>query len=70
MQSRGRVVRIATGHELNDRGVAVWVRERHVTSLLHVAQTGSEFYPASYTMDIADIFPEVTRKGAKLTSYL
>jgi hypothetical protein len=54
---RGSAVGIATGYELDDRGVAVRVPVGEVFSLLHVVHTGSGSYPASYTFCTGLSFP-------------
>jgi hypothetical protein len=48
---------IATGYELEDRGVGVRVPVEQEFSFLHVLQTGSGVHPASYVMDNGCSFP-------------
>jgi hypothetical protein len=54
---RDRVVGIAAGYWLYDRGVGVRVPVRSRISLPHVVQTGSGAHPASYPMGTEGTFP-------------
>jgi hypothetical protein len=55
--SRGSSFGIATGYELDDRGVGFRVPVSSRISLLHVVQTDSEGHPASYLKGIGGSFP-------------
>jgi hypothetical protein len=57
-QSRGSIVGIALGYELDDRSSGNWELSLH-----HRIQTGSGAHPASYPMAIKGSFPGVKRPG-------
>jgi hypothetical protein len=71
-RSRDSSVGLATGYGLDGRGIGVrFLSRSRDMSLLHSFQTGSEAYPASYTMGTGDSFPGVKAPGGmKLTSHL
>jgi hypothetical protein len=62
--SRDNVVGKATGYGLDDRGVEVRVPLGSKFSLLHVVQTGTGAYPASYPMGTGGSFPRSKAAGA------
>jgi hypothetical protein len=61
-RSLDSAVGIATGYGLDDRGVGIRIPVGQEFSFLHVVQTGSGVYPASYTMDAGGFSPGVKRQ--------
>jgi hypothetical protein len=63
-ESRDSSVGIATGYDLDDRGVGVRVPVGQEFSLPHVVQTGSRAHPASSPMGTGGSFPRGKVAGA------
>jgi hypothetical protein len=62
--NRDSSVGIATGYQLDDRGVEVRVLLGQEFSLLHVFQTGYGTYSVSYKMNTGGSFPGSKAAGA------